>query len=513
MSVDATDKELDFDRAPEVLERHRKRGERIVLCHGVFDLLHPGHLAHLQEAKALGDVLVVSITPAEHVNRGPGRPIFSDDLRLFSLAGLACVDYVVRAPGATALEVIDQTRPDLYCKGREYADPANDVTQNIDAEAEQVRAHGGDIAYTGQIVFSSSRLINNHTDALSPQVKHYSKELSQRHPFEEVRAAVEAMQRLKVLVLGDIIIDDFIHCNVQGLTSKGRIVSSRFTQREQHLGGSLAIARHIASFAGSVTVMGMVGNEPEIRDLLNGLGRIQTDLQYADDYTTIVKRRYVERLGKRNEYNKLFAISHMHEDGPPPSQHSALLERLARTIDSYDLVVVADYGHGLMAPALMDLVQERAPFLALNCQTNSGNYGFNLITKYRRADTFCLDETEIRLAFANRHQAPSDLLRRLQAHLGANQGWLTLGSVGSLATDALGAEESAPALTLQVTDTIGAGDAFFALASMSARLELPLAIGSFLGNMAGAMAANVLGNALPVEKAQLLKFATTLLKF
>jgi rfaE bifunctional protein nucleotidyltransferase chain/domain len=515
MLTNNTEKHLDFETCREVLAALREQGRKIVLCHGVFDLLHPGHLAHLQEAKALGDLLVVSITATPFVNRGPGRPVFSDDLRLYSIASLACVDYVLLAPVSTALEVIDRVQPDFYCKGHEYTDHSQDVTQNIDREAERVMAYGGNIRYTGEIVFSSTRLINNYLDVLPPQIKSYASQLSQRYPFEEIQKGVEAMQKLKVLVLGDVIIDEFIHCTVQGLTSKGTVISTRFLKHEQHLGGSLAIARHIASFANSVTVAGVAGNEPDIHSLiLNNInGGIRLDLQYENSYPTVIKRRYIARQGMREQYIKLFSINYLEEQGPAPIQRQKLLDRMEKTIRDYDLVVVADYGHGLLDAALMDLVQNKAAFLALNCQTNSANHGYNLITKYQRADTFCLDEQELRLAFSSRYGDHSHLLKRLYHHLGAQQGWLTLGSSGSLGMNVKGEEELTPALTLDVKDTIGAGDAFFALASLSAKLDLPVAVGSLLGNLAGAMAANTLGNAEPVEKSRLLKFATTVLKF
>ena len=514
MLIKNTEKYLDFETCQEVLAQLRQEGRKTVLCHGTFDLLHPGHLAHLQEAKALGDILIVSITAAPFVNRGPGRPIFSDDLRLYSLASLECVDYVLLAPVPTALEVIDRVQPDFYCKGHEYADASQDVTHNITREVERVRSYGGDICYTGEIVFSSTKLSNTYLNALPPQVKEYATEFGQRFSFDQVREAVDAMQKLRVLVLGDVIIDEFNHCSVQGLTSKGRVISTRYLKSEQHLGGSLAIARHVASFADSVTVAGVVGKEPDIHSLiLNNLdGKIRLDLLYEEDYPTVIKRRYIERQGMREDYNKLFSINHIREEGLGPKEHEKLLERLDSTLNSYDLVIVADYGHGLIDASVMDLLQSQAPFLAINCQTNSSNYGYNLITKYKQADSFCLDEQELRLAFSSRYGEHTHLLERLHQHLGANQGWLTLGSAGSLGINAKGEEELSPALTLTVKDTTGAGDAFLALASMSAKLELPLAIGSLLGNLAGAIAANILGNAQPVEKARLLKYATTILK-
>ncbi|MBE9116882.1 adenylyltransferase/cytidyltransferase family protein [Lusitaniella coriacea LEGE 07157] len=514
MLIKNSEKYLDFETCLETLAEIREAGSKVVLCHGTFDLLHPGHLAHLQEAKELGNVLVVSITAAPYVNRGPGRPIFSDDLRLYALASLSCVDYVLLAPVPTALEVLDRVQPDIYCKGHEYADASEDVTQNIQREIDRVRSYGGDIRYTGEIVFSSTKLSNNYLNALPPQIKNYADEFVDRYSFKQVREAVDAMQKLKVLVLGDVIIDEFNHCSVQGLTSKGRVISTRFLRKEQHLGGSLAIARHVANFAESVTIAGVVGKEPDIHSLiLNNLdGKMRLDLLYEEDYPTVIKRRYIERQGMREDYNKLFSINELREEGLAPQERQKLVDRLESTLGSYDLVIVADYGHGLIDESVIDVLQTQAPFLAINCQTNSANHGYNLITKYKRADSFCLDEQELRLAFSSRYGDHRHLLQRLHQHLSADQGWLTLGSSGSLAINRKGDEEIAPALTLQVKDTTGAGDAFLALASMSAKLELPLAIGSLLGNLAGAIAANILGNAHPVEKSKLLKFATTILK-
>ncbi|MEB3177538.1 MAG: PfkB family carbohydrate kinase [Nostocaceae cyanobacterium] len=509
------EKSLDFETCAEVFTNYREQGRKIVLCNGVFDLLHPGHIAHLQAAKAMGDVLVISLTATPYINRGPGRPIFSDELRLSSLAALACVDYVILTPAVTALEVIEKVRPHIYCKGDEYAETEKDVTHNIDREIAQVRAYGGDIRYTQEITFSSTRLINNYLDVFSPELKRYASDLSQQYTFDQIRDAVDEMQHLNVLVLGDVIIDEFVHCTVQGLTSKGRAPSTRFVKKEQHLGGVFAIARHLSSFTKSVTLASAIGSEPDVHRLIANHvnGSLHLNLQCPENYSTVTKRRYIEQQGTTKGYTQLFAINSMDEEGLVPQERQKLLDSWEKLLKNHDLVVLADYGHGLIDASAIELIQAQAPFLALNCQTNSANYGYNLISKYRRADTFCVDEQELRLAFANRYGNSEELLKRLQYHLGAQQGWLTLGAAGSLGIQANAEMEITPAMTQQVKDTTGAGDAFFALASLSAKLNLPLRFGSFLGNLAGAIATNVLGNEKPVEKGRLLKFAKTICTF
>ena len=154
-----------------LLERLRGQGRRIVHCHGVFDLLHVGHLRYFREAKAMGDVLVVTLTTDRFVNKGPHRPAFPEQLRAEVLAGLECVDFVAINPHPTAVEAIKLIRPDVYVKGPDYADKSKDLTGKILEEEEAVHAVGGRIAFTTGEIFSSTSLINQHMSTLPPDRK------------------------------------------------------------------------------------------------------------------------------------------------------------------------------------------------------------------------------------------------------------------------------------------------------------------------------------------------------
>ena len=105
----------------EVKPRLHKDGKTIALCHGVFDLVHPGHIIHLEQAKKMADILVVSITAAQYVRKGPGRPYFDDQMRMKVLAALECVDYVMLSEGYTVDDIVECIEPDIYVKGEEYA--------------------------------------------------------------------------------------------------------------------------------------------------------------------------------------------------------------------------------------------------------------------------------------------------------------------------------------------------------------------------------------------------------
>lgn len=496
----------------DIRPKLKKEGKTIALCHGVFDLVHPGHIIHLQQAKQMADILVVSITAAEFVRKGPGRPYFNDEMRLKVLEALECVDYVMLSEGYTVDDIVECVEPDLYIKGEEYARESDDVTGKITSERELVERHGGKVAYTTGQVFSSTKLINTALAALSDDVVQYMEGFITRYSMLDIKKYAQRAEKLKVLVIGDVIIDKYTYCEVQGLMSKDTGYSSRMNYSEEYLGGAAAVARHLASFTENVTLMSVVGNEEEMRlKLFDGLAdRMRLKFTYSTAYPTIVKHRYLTRNAKREEYRKIFSVNNI--PNPTTYEEDAREEfygGLAEKIDEFDAVFLCDFGHGLVDDRIKELVQDKAKYLVLNCQTNSTNYGLNVITKYTRADAFTLDQKELKLAYPSDMADEHAALAKLGGHLNGN-GWLTRGSEGAYGIDGKDIHEC-PAFTLTVKDTIGAGDAFYSIAGLYAAAGAPTELGTFMGNIAGALGANIVGNKEAVEKVNVLKYAGTLL--
>ena len=510
-----TDKIVAFETVADVLEPLRRAGRRIVQCHGTFDLLHPGHVYHLEEAKALGDILVVTVTGERFVNKGPGRPYFNDLLRSKQLAALSCVDYVILIPHAAAVEAIQAVRPDIYCKGREYAVPHNDVTGNIGDDVRAVEQVGGQVRYIGSVVFSSTRLMNNHFDHLQAPVKEYCRELAAEFPPNVFRDAVESFSGLKILIVGDTIFDKYSFVRVQGLTSKNRIISGRYLREEMQCGGALAVFRHVREFTNDIRFLSLVGTEPWVDAALADVVPSSADLVIRDPhYTTVVKQRYVEPLTEGKELGKLFAINYIDADPPGAQTRDRLLAALEPAMREVDAVLLLDFGHGMMSAEIRELVESEAPFLALNCQTNSYNHGFNIISRqYRRADAFSLDEHELHLSSGHRHIDYPMELSVLQKLLGAKYGWLTRGPIQTIGLHANVDFTSCPPLEQDIVDTVGAGDAFFSVAALAAVQGLPVQLGTFLGQLSGAQAVKIVGNATPISKSKLLKTGMSLLNF
>ena len=150
---------IEIEELAHKINSLKAQGEKIVLCHGCFDLMHPGHIKYLQAAKTMGDTLVVTVTPDRFVNKGPNRPVFNEILRSDSLAALECVDFVAINKWPTAENTLRTLKPDFYVKGQEFENLL-DKTGKIQKEAEVVKEIGGKIKFTHEIVFSSTELIN-----------------------------------------------------------------------------------------------------------------------------------------------------------------------------------------------------------------------------------------------------------------------------------------------------------------------------------------------------------------
>ena len=330
--------------------------------------------------------------------------------------------------------------------------------------------------------------------------------------MKEIKEYTDKIEKLKVLVVGDVIIDKYTYCRIQGMMSKDMGYSASLSQSEEYLGGSVAIARHLATFTDDVALMSIIGNEEEMRlRLFDELAdKIQLKLTYSSVFPTIVKHRYLTRNEKREEYKKIFAVNNIPEAMKYEEEaYASFKEKLRDKIADYDVVFLCDFGHGLIDKETIEIVQQHAKYLVLNCQTNSTNKGLNIITKYRRADVFTLDQYELKLAYPEYSMDEQSALKKLSEHLSGN-GWLTRGAKGAYGINNAVIQEC-PAFTLNVKDTIGAGDAFFATAGIFTAAGAPIEIGTFIGNIGGALGANIVGNKDAVEKVNVLKYASTLM--
>lgn len=505
---------LPLEELAKTCEELRASGKKIVLCGGVWDWLHPGHNRHLKAAKREGDVLIVVVTPDKYVNKGPGRPVYDENLRAESLCDLECVDYVAINQWPTCVETIKLLKPDVYAKGSDYARAEDDITGGITLEEAAVKEVGGRLHLTEEITFSSSGNINRYSSPYPAAAKDFLEAFRKKYVASDIIDALKALRDIKVLIVGDTIIDEYHYCQTLGKTPKDNIIAVRYLNQEAFAGGVLAAANHIAGFCNTV-------------DLVTGLGKEYDHSQFILDHLkpnihskffqnpsapTTVKRRFVDP----SFITKLFEVAYLEEKAPESLENEIstyLWERLRS--NHYDLVLITDYGHGFITKSIAHTLVDSGRFLAVNTQANSANSGFNVITKFPQANYICLDEPELRLACRDKFERPEILIKEISRQLSCSAIAITQGHKGSIVYDGMPDKEffyNTPALVEHSVDRMGAGDAYLSITAACVASGMMMELVGFIGNAVAALKIQTIGNREGVQPVALFKFIQTLLK-
>lgn len=501
----------DADGLKAVRDLHP--GKKIVQCHGVFDLFHPGHLSYFESARKLGDVLVVTITSDEFVNKGPGRPCYNTFVRARTLAALEIIDYVGYSAYPTAVQTILSLKPDVYVKGPDYKEASRDLTGGIVQEERAVESVGGKLAVTADDVLSSSGLLNKFFSPWTEEQNVVIEQVKKEGGLRTIEEVFQTISKKKVCVISEPIIDTYIFCQPEALSSKNPSISAKYIFEENYAGGGLAIANHLVDFTGSTSLVMTHGNEIFVQGFLKEAmdPRIIIHKEILDGIPTPRKTRYIAH----NSNHRLFELTDLRSDQWTTHSPKNFCEMIRKENSESDATIVADFGHGLFESAVLDTTSQFKGFVGLNVQTNSSNFGFNPYTKHRRFSYLSIDTKEVRVAYHDRQTPPLDLFAKLHNDIRTSEAScaMTLGASGSYYYSAKNGDRYfCPAFSDKVVDATGAGDAYFGMTSLLVESGCPEIFIPFLGNVFAGLKTKILGNKKPVSKALLMKAVTSILK-
>ena len=312
------------------------------------------------------------------------------------------------------------------------------------------------------------------------------------------------------MLIGDSIIDEYIYTDALGKSAKENILATLKKDSQIFAGGVIAAANHISDFCKEVSLVTGIGDRSNNHeDFIKK--KLKSNIKLVDfklkDRPTTKKTRYIDS----SYMSKMFEVYDMNDIPLEKIEETKILEKIEKIIPKVDIAIITDFGHGLITKKIIDKIIKSKVFVAINAQTNSANRGFNLITKYSKADYICIDEPEFRLAAHNKTSPLNELLSTCNNLPKSKVFIVTTGKNGCLIKTKRKVIKI-PAFTNKVIDTIGAGDAFFVVSSLFAYLNTnPIDIG-FIGNASGAIKVNILGHSSSIEKSQLLSFIETVIK-
>ena len=502
---------LTVEELGSVVRSIQNSGRTVIQAHGTFDLVHLGHVKHLEAAKKHADSLVVTITADAYVNKGPNRPVFNEQLRAEMLAALEVVDFVAINHHLDAVPAITTVKPNFYAKGQDYINPEGDVTGKITQERDAIESVGGRIMFTEEIQFSSTELLNRNFNLYEPHLRQHLDQLRENDGLESMTRMIENMRDKKVLIIGDAIIDEYHYVLPMGKSAKENMIATRFQDHEQFAGGVFASANHLASFCDHVEVITCLGGRDDYRKFLRDRVKPNVKLNYVmrPDAPTTRKRRFVDPSYMR----KLFEVYFMDDEPLTRGPQAELNDMISDRIRDFDVVIVNDFGHGMLGRQTVDLMCEKAHFLGVNTQSNAANIGYNLIHKYPRADFVCIDAPEARLAVTDKLSPIEEVIGKLLPQkIQCSKFIVTHGKHGCMTHERGDIVHTIPAVTKTVVDTVGAGDAFLSVTAPLVAMGAPLHEVGFIGNIIGALKVAIVGHQKSVEKVDVLKSLKALLK-
>jgi rfaE bifunctional protein kinase chain/domain/rfaE bifunctional protein nucleotidyltransferase chain/domain len=480
---------------PELLairRRARESGKVIVHCHGCFDIVHPGHIQHLQYARSLGDELLVTVSADSQVQKGVNRPLIPDDLRAMSLAALECVDWVYVNPQATAVELLEQVQPDIYVKGKEYElnhDP------RFLAERDTVIRHGGRVVFSsGEIIFSSTALINSMEGRESIEEEKVARF---RRKFDLGNASlhrlISSFRGKKVAVVGDYILDRYHFCDATGIAGEGPMIALRQLQSRDFDGGAAVIALHMAALGAQPTLITALADDAVSRETQLRLRASGISVESSNHRREIVRKsRYLA------DQTKLLKVDQGTIDPLDSRSEKIIADKILAAADGAGAVVFADFGYGLITESLLDRimphVRKAVPIVTADVSGRQSS-----LLRFKSVDLLCPTEREVRETLHDFSSGLGALIWRLLNETESRQAIITLGKQGLVtfskpAEDERLASEYLPALSTRVVDALGCGDALLATASLALASGGSLQAAAYLGSLAAALEIQQIGN-------------------
>ena len=469
----------------------RPRQKKVIMCHGTFDVVHPGHVRHLLYAKTKGDILVASLTADEHIKKGNFRPYVPEDLRAINLAALEVVDYVIIDRESTPLKNLGIIQPDYFAKGYEYS--SGGVNPKTQEEMQVLETYGGEVIFTpGDIVYSSSALIDLDPPKIATE-KLMTLMDGEGISFNDLYDALDRLKGIKVHVVGDTIIDSYTYCNMIGGMTKTPTMSVLFQKKVDYSGGAAVVAKHLKAAGAEVMFSTVLGNDALKDFVLDDLEKNGVNVQPIIDET----RPTTNKNAIVAESYRLLKVDTLDNRSISDKDVERLKEQIAE--NEADAVVFSDFRHGIFNRHTIPELTSAIPTNACRIADSQVASRWGNILEFEGFDLITPNEREARFALGDQDSVVRPLALELHRRSKCKTLILKLGERGIITYRSNSPVDFRAFFTIdsfaeQVMDAVGAGDALLAYATLGMVATKNEVIASILGCMAAGVGCEHDGN-------------------
>lgn len=391
----------------------KKNKFKLGLVHGVFDVLHVGHIEHFKEAKKLCNKLVVSVTSDKFVNKGPNRPAFNIKERINVLSSLKFVDDVIISNNETAVESIKKIKPNVYFKGSDYKDVNINGKNNLRKEIVELKKNNGKFVITDTKLKSSSKILNENYGYIKKDTQKFLKTINKVNFIKKLKESLlnnlVNTKKNSFIVIGEPILDKYTKVKILGKSQKSSVISTAKSKSITYGGGVILVLNFLSDLVKQISYFGILNNN--VKNKINSYFKKSARINLAGinnkNEKIIQKERFIDNYSQMRLFqtntNEKFNLSHELEN--------LFNKKILNYINNFKNIIIFDYGYYYMNKRLINLINKKNKNFFINCQTNSSNFGFNLFKKYNKAEILCIDEIELRLSFGEKIKEIKDILK------------------------------------------------------------------------------------------------------
>ncbi len=501
---------LTLDELLKITERTKLEGHRVVLCHGHFNIVHPGHLRFLNFSKKQGDLLVVSVLNKELV--GDSEDYYTEDERAEGVASLEMVDfvYVLEMP---IVDFINELKPCIYVKGREFENERELIASEINAvenNSGKVLFSSGEFDHSN---FKISSFQNSFTAIHKRKLEFFKTCKKQEIELTKIKKAIDDFKKLRILVIGDTIVDQFISCDTLGVSSEAPVLTIREIENKEFIGGAAIIAQHVKSLGAKCTFVSVVGTDSTSDFVKRNLQDSQIDTFLLEDASrpTTYKIRYMV------ENQKILRVSRLKQHNITRELEDSICGFLDE-VDNVEGIIISDFVYGVITDKILNKIFEVSKLKNIKvfgdvlCSSQSGN-----VTKFQNIELITPTEKEARIGLDDRTSGLEALAQKLIKKTNNNNIAITLGSQGILAYSKNKnhiniQSEYFPALEENPVDVAGAGDSVMSGYALAVCQGLNLMEASAFASCLAGISVSRIGN-IPIKIDEINNYIQEIINF
>lgn len=477
--------------------KNKLKNKKSAFISGNFNILHPGHLRQMKFAKDNAEILIVGIN-----NDACTGVLLNSDHRLEAILSTVYVDFAFIIEG-TIEEVLLELKPNIVVKGREFE-------SKINIEQDIISSYSGKLLFSsGEARFSSLDLLRHENDDLVFNTISHDYDYIHRNRIvkEDLINTVKNISKLKIAVIGDVIVDEYITCEALGMSREDPTIVVSPLEKRLYIGGAGIVAAHASGLGANVSFFSVLGNSGVNDFIQEKMDLYNVDTFFLNDDTrpTTLKQRY--RSGNKT----LLRVNSFKETSIDSDIEKEFVKIVLDKIDKgIDLLIFSDFNYGVLTQNVVDTISTYAKkkniIVSADSQTSSQ---VGDISRYTNLDLITPTEHEARVAFSDKDSGLIVLAEKLHNKTNNKNIFVTMGEEGVLIhseNKKLGnyKTETLRALNEIPKDVAGAGDSMLVASSLSLVYSDNIFMSAYIGAIAAACQVGKVGN-MPLSVSEIIE--------